>query len=117
MLTADGCLRRRKRFWERLDGGLDADHVRLADPLHLTYLANFHVEPISLNAGFGGVLILRKDGHAKLLHDDRLKSYAAEAHVEERGQAPWYDGQSPGKGPRQMALSPASTRPAAACTC
>src|SRR5262245_5124438 len=104
MLTADGCRQRRLRFWERLGDWPDGDHVRLADPLHLTYLANFHVEPISLNAGFGGTLILRRDGHAKLLHDDRLKSYASAAHVEERSQVRWYDGQTPGQGPRQLAL-------------
>lgn len=104
MLTAEGCLSRRLRFWEQYGGGVESDHVRLADPLHLTYLANFHVDPISLNAGFGGMLILRKDGRGKLLHDDRLKGYAAAAHVEERVQVPWYDGQSPGRGPRQLAL-------------
>lgn len=104
MLTPEGCRLRRERFWQRLGPWPDGDHVRLADPLHLTYLANFCVEPISLNAGFGGTLILRRDGHAKLLHDDRLKSYAAVSHVEERSQVPWYDGQSPGKGPRQLAL-------------
>ena len=104
MLTAEGCLQRRRRFWERLGPWAEGDHVRLAVPLHLVYLANFHVEPISLNAGFGGVLLLRQDGHAKLLHDDRLKSAAAAAHVEETAIVPWYDGQTPGKGPRQLAL-------------
>ena len=51
MLTAEGCLQRRRRFWERLGPWAESDHVRLADPLHLVYLANFHVDPISLNAG------------------------------------------------------------------
>jgi Xaa-Pro dipeptidase len=104
MLTAEGCLQRRRRFWERLGPWAEGDHVRLADPLHLTYLANFNVDPISLNAGFGGVLLLRQDGHAKLLYDDRLKSSAASAHVEETSVVHWYDGQTPGKGPRQLAL-------------
>jgi hypothetical protein len=106
MLTAEGCRQRRQRFWQELDGdlGTHGDHVRLADPLHLLYLANFHVDPISLNAGFGGVLILRRDGHTRLLHDDRLGSAAAAAHVDERTVIPWYDGQSPGRGPRQLAL-------------
>lgn len=104
MLTAEGCRQRRLRFWERLGPWADGDHVRLADPLHLNYLANFHVDPISLHAGFGGMLILRRDGHARLLHDDRLKGPAAEAHVEERTQVPWYDGKTPGIGPRQLAL-------------
>jgi hypothetical protein len=104
MLTAEGCRQRRLRLWERLDPKPEGDHLRLADPLHLVYLANFHVDPISLNAGFGGALLLRRDGQAKLLHDDRLKAPAARAFVEEHVQVPWYDGQSPGKGPRQLAL-------------
>ena len=104
MLTAEGCRQRRLRFWERLAPRPDGDHVRLSDPLHLSYLAGFHVDPISLNAGFGGILILREDGHARLVHDDRLNSNAAAAHVDERTVVPWYDGQSPGRGPRQLAL-------------
>src|SRR5262245_60102283 len=104
MLSAEGCHKRRLELWERIGAQIDSDHVRLADPMHLIYLANFHIDPISLNAGFGGVLLLRKDGRAKLLHDDRVKAAAAEAHVEEKQAAPWYDGQSPGRGPRQLAL-------------
>ncbi len=104
MLTAEGCRQRRLRFWQHLAGQFDGDHVRLADPMHLVYLANFWVDPISLNAGFGGVLLVRSDGWARLLHDDRLKAPAAAAHVDERTVVPWYDGQSPGKGPRQLAL-------------
>jgi Xaa-Pro aminopeptidase len=104
MLTAEGCRQRRRRLWERLEPKPEGDHLRLSDPIHLAYLANFHVDPFSLGAGFGGVLLLRRDGHAKLLHDDRLPSSAAEAHVEERVVVPWYDGQSPGRGPRQLAL-------------
>src|SRR2546421_11432395 len=104
MLSAEGCLKRRQQLWAQLQPRPDSDHLRLADPLHLMYLANFHVDPISLNAGFGGYLLLRRDGHAKLLHDDRLTKPAAQAHVEERSVVPWYDGQSPGRGPRQLAL-------------
>ncbi len=104
MLTAEGCRQRRMRFWEKLVPRPDGDHVRLADPLHLNYLAGFHVDPISLNAGFGAVLILREDGYARLIHDDRLISNAAAAHVDERTVVTWYDGQSPGRGPRQLAL-------------
>src|SRR3954452_7900769 len=103
MLTAEGCRTRRQRLWQQLDPPPDSDHVRLADPLHLTYLANFWVDPISLGAGFTGYLIVRKDGHAKLLHDNRLPKSVDEDHVEERRVIPWYDGQSPAKGPRQLA--------------
>ena len=104
MLTAEGCRRRRERLWQRLGAGPGGDHLRLADPIHLMYLAHFHVDPFSLGGGFGGVLLLRRDGHAKLLHDDRLPASADAAHVEERVVVPWYDGQAPARGPRQLAL-------------
>jgi Xaa-Pro dipeptidase len=104
MLTAEGCRQRRQRLWSRLDPPPDSDHLRLSDPIHLAYLANFHVDPFSLGAGFGGYLLLRKDGRAKLLHDDRLPNSVAESHVEERSVAPWYSGQAPARGPRQLAL-------------
>ncbi len=104
MLTAEACKQRRQRLWNQLDPPPDTDHLRLGDPIHLMYLANFHVDPFSLGAGFGGYLLLRRDGHAKLLHDDRLPHSVDQAHVEERTVVPWYDGQSPGKGPRQIAL-------------
>jgi Xaa-Pro aminopeptidase len=68
------------------------------------YLANFHVDPFSLGGDFGGVLLLRPDGHAKLIHDNRLPASVKEAHVEETVVVPWYDGQSPGRGPRRLAL-------------
>ena len=104
MLTAEGCRRRRQRLWERLDPPPDSDHLRLSDPIHLAYLANFHVDPFSLGAGFGGYLLLRQDGQAKLLHDDRLPKTVEQARVEERIVVPWYSGQAPARGPRQLAL-------------
>ncbi len=104
MLTAEGCRQRRRRLWERLDPPPDTDHLRLADPLHLMYFANFHVDPISLSGGYGGVLLIRRDGGARLLFDDRQAKAGADAHVEEKRQVPWYDGQSPGRGPRRLVL-------------
>jgi hypothetical protein len=104
MLTAEGCRRRRQRLWQRLDPPPDSDHLRLSDPIHLAYLANFHVDPFSLGAGFGGYLLLRHNGQAKLLHDDRLPKSVAQAQVEERTVVPWYSGQAPARGPRQLAL-------------
>src|SRR5215831_3480506 len=104
MLTAEGCRQRRVALWQQLDPPPDSDYLLLSDPIHLMYLANFWVDPISLGAGFGGYLLVRKDGHAKLLHDNRLPKSVEEAHVEEREVISWYDGQSPGRGPRQLAL-------------
>jgi Xaa-Pro aminopeptidase len=103
MLTAEGCRQRRLRLWQQLDPKPESDHLRLADPLHLIYLANFYVDPFSLGAGFGGYLLLRKDGHATLIHDNRLPHSVDQAHVDERKVVNWYDGQSPARGPRQLA--------------
>jgi Xaa-Pro aminopeptidase len=103
MLTAEGCRQRRQRLWQHLDPPPDSDYLLLADPIHLVYLANFYVDPISLGAGFRGYLLLRRDGHAKLIYDNRLPASVERAHVEERRVVPWYDGQSPGRGPRQLA--------------
>src|SRR5438445_13378947 len=107
MLTAEGCRARRQRLWQQLDPPPDSDHVRLADPMHLMYLANFWVDPFSLGAGFGGYLLLRRDGHATLVHDNRLPASVKEAHADATQVVAWYDGQSPGRGPRQLALNEA----------
>jgi Xaa-Pro aminopeptidase len=104
MLTAEGCRRRRERLWKQLDPKPDNDYLLLHDPIHLIYLANFFVDPFSLGGGIGGYLLVRQDGHAKLIHDNRLPHSVEQAHVEETRVVPWYDGQSPGRGPRQLAL-------------
>lgn len=103
MLTAEGCRARRQRLWENLNPPPDADYLLLGDPIHLMVLANFWVDPISLGAGFPGYLLVRKDGHAKLLYDNRLPASAAHAHVDDARKVMWYDGQTPGRGPRQLA--------------
>jgi Xaa-Pro dipeptidase len=104
MLTAEGCRQRRLRLWERLDPKPDSDHLVLSDPLHLMYLANFFVDPFSLGGGSRGFLIVRQDGHAILIHDNRLPHTVDEAHFDERRVVPWYDGQSPARVPRELAL-------------
>jgi Xaa-Pro dipeptidase len=109
MLTPDGCRDRRRRFLDRMRA---AHHgpLWLADPLHLRYLAGLYVDPFSLGADFGALLLLRPDGHATLLHDDRLPGSAALAHVDERVVIPWYAGQAPGRGPRRLVLREAAER-------
>src|SRR5947207_1184296 len=103
MLTADGCRQRRQRLWERLQLSESADHLVFGDPAHLRYFANFSVDPISLAADFAGLLLVRRDGHATLFHDNRIPSPAIKnAHVDEFRSVPWYDGQSPGRMPRQL---------------
>jgi Xaa-Pro dipeptidase len=104
MLTATGCRERRLRFWQQLDARPDADYLLLADPIHLMYLANCWVDPISLGGEFRAYLLLRKDGFAKLLHDNRMPESVESAKVDETRVVDWYDGQSPGHGPRQLAV-------------
>ncbi|HMF11677.1 MAG TPA: aminopeptidase P family N-terminal domain-containing protein, partial [Gemmataceae bacterium] len=103
MLSEQGCRERRRRLWERLDPKPDSDYLLLTDPLHLMYLANFWVDPFNYGGSFGGALLLRNDGHAKLIHDNRLPESVAQAHVDERRVVSWYDGESPQLCPRQMA--------------
>jgi Xaa-Pro aminopeptidase len=106
MLSAEGCRQRRQRFWQQATF-LKQDAVLLAQPMHLMYLANFWVDPFSLGGGFGGYLLLRRDGHATLIHDQRLPKSVQEAHADATEVVKWYDGQSPGVGPRQLALNDA----------
>jgi Xaa-Pro dipeptidase len=101
VLTNEGCRTRRLRFLDRLR---PVQALLLADPTNLRYLANFHDDPISLGAEFGGLLLLQPDGHAKLFHDNRMPDSAKQAHVDETVIIPWYDGQTPGRGPRQLIL-------------
>ncbi len=103
MLSAEGCRQRRQRLWQQLDPKPEGDHLVLSDPAHLMYLANFFIDPFSSGAEFRGYLILRNDGRAKLIYDNRLPKSVEEAHVEERRVVPWYDGQHPATGPRQLA--------------
>jgi Xaa-Pro dipeptidase len=104
MLTADGCKARRKRLWERLGNAFSGDRLLLGDPLHLMYLANFHVDPFSLGGDYGGLLEMRRDGSTTLWHESRLPQSVKEAYVDERKVVVWYDGKSPAQGPRRLAL-------------
>jgi Xaa-Pro aminopeptidase len=103
MLTAEGCRARRQRLVQRL--GV-AQSVVLADPLHLCYFANFHVDAISSSADFGGLLVIRPDGHGTLYHDHKLPKSVDLAQVDERKPLPWYTGQEPETAPRRMVLRP-----------
>jgi Xaa-Pro aminopeptidase len=103
MLTAEGCRARRQRL---LDALKPAHPLLLADPIHLRYFANFHVEAISQHADFGGLLVLRPDGRAELFHDSKLPKSVELAHADERTPVVWYSGQEPQDGERRMLLRP-----------
>lgn len=101
MLTAEGCRARRQRFLDRLK---PTQPVVLADPIHLRYFANFHVDGISMSADFGGLLVIRPDGFSTLYHDHKLPKSVELAHADERKPLPWYTGQEPEVCARRLVL-------------
>jgi Xaa-Pro dipeptidase len=103
MLTAEGCRARRQRL---LDRYRPSQPVILADPLHLRYFANCYVDPFSLGADFGALLQILPDGSSALIHDHRLPKSVEASFVDRREPVKWYDGASPGDGPRRMVLKP-----------
>ncbi len=101
MLTAEGCRARRLRFLDRLR---PTAPVVLADPIHLRYFANFHVDGNCMSADFGGVLVLRPDGHATLFHDNKLPKSVELSHADKREALTWYTGQEAETGTRRLML-------------
>ncbi len=101
MLTADGCRSRVGRLLAALE---PTGPLLLADPVHLRYFANAYTDPFHLGADFGGFLRVAPDGHTTLFQDHRApKTYDA-AFVDERVSVKWYDGKTPGQGPRRLIL-------------
>jgi Xaa-Pro aminopeptidase len=101
MLTAEGCAKRRRRLLDRLK---PTGPLLLGDPLHLRYFANLYVDPFSLGADYGGLLLLKPDGEATLYYDQRLPKSVDFVHATSKVPVKWYDGVSPGQGPRRMIL-------------
>lgn len=104
MLTADGCRARRQRLWQRLDVPADVPVLVLADPIHLAYFAAAYADPISLGTPMPAVLLVRRDGSATLVTDRRAAPSVTAALVEEKVTTNWYEGPTPGSGPRQLAI-------------
>jgi Xaa-Pro aminopeptidase len=103
MITAATCRQRRARLWQDLSLDASVTELALTDPVHLAYLAAFWVDPISLGSPFGGLLLVQREGSARLLCENRLPDSVELAQAEERIVVPWYDAQSPGRGPREIA--------------
>ncbi len=91
------CFQRRQALclaW-KVQGG-NSFPLFLADPVHLSYLTGFWVDPFSLGAGFGAILQLNEDGTGIITHHDRLPEeldgIVCEGCGLTRVVAPWYDG-------------------------
>lgn len=101
MPNEEGCRVRRERLLGRFS---TSGPLLLGDPLNLRYFANCYVDPFSLGADYGALLLLRPDGTTTLYCDHRLPKSIEAAHVDERIPVKWYDGKSPGDGPRRLIL-------------
>jgi Xaa-Pro aminopeptidase len=103
MLTAEGCAARRRRLLQLIRS---SHPLVLADPLNLRYLANCYIDPFSLGADFGALLEILPDGRTNLYHDHRVPKSVEASFVDQQHSVKWYDGVSPGTGPRRTVLKP-----------
>ena len=101
MLTAEGCQNRRRNLLEQLQ---PTTPLLLAHPLNLRYFANFFVDTFALGAEYSGCLLIQPNGSTELFYDHRVPKTVDEMHVDEKTPIQWYDGQSPGQGPRPLLL-------------
>ncbi|MGL6072691.1 MAG: M24 family metallopeptidase [Fimbriiglobus sp.] len=103
MITQEGCQARRQRLLDRLH---PTEPVVFANPLNLRYFAGAHVDAFSLGADYGALLVIEPGGNTTLYHDHRLPKSIENACVDRREALPWYDGKTPGRGPRPTVLVP-----------
>ena len=101
MLTAEGCQARRQNLLDQLK---PTTPLLLAHPLNLRYFANFFVDPFSLGADYSGCLLIQSDGSTTMFYDHRVSKSVDAMHVDAKTPVKWYDGQSPGMGPRPLLL-------------
>lgn len=96
MLTPTACRTRRERLFSLLPDW--EDWLIIADPKHLTYLANYFVSPFEFRStDAGAVLLLGRDGSSVLIADNLMQPYLDKACVDEVIAPVWYDGrESPG---------------------
>ena len=89
MLTAEGCLERRKHLWARIPAG--ADWVLIGDARHVQYFSNFRINPLSFSADQRCLLLLQRSGAATLLADNFVRRTAvADPFVDDEIIIPWY---------------------------
>ena len=91
MLSPEACRSRRERLWSLLPDW--EDWLIIADPKHLTYLANYCASPFEFRSdNAAAVLILGRDGSSVLIADNLLQPYADTAVADEVVAPVWYRG-------------------------
>ncbi len=89
MLTAEGCLERRKNLWSRIPTGVD--WVLIGDARHVQYFSNFRINPVSFSADQRCLLLLQRSGAATLLADNFARRTAVnDPVVDDEIIIPWY---------------------------
>ncbi|MEO2026138.1 MAG: Xaa-Pro peptidase family protein [Fuerstiella sp.] len=89
MLTAEGCLERRKNLWARVPSGVD--WVLIGDARHVQYFSNFRINPLSFSADQRCLLLLQRSGTATLLSDNFVRRTAiTDPVVDAEIVIPWY---------------------------
>jgi Xaa-Pro aminopeptidase len=90
MLTAEGCVARRRRLWKALPGPCDL--LIVADPAHLVYFADYVQSPFTFRAVDAAALLVLSPAGATLVADNLDRPFAEKAHVEEVFAPVWYEG-------------------------
>jgi Xaa-Pro aminopeptidase len=89
MLTAEGCIERRKNLWLRLPQSVE--WVLIGDARHVQYFSGFRINPISFSADQRCLLLLQRGGHATLLADNFVRRTAVtDPVVDNEIIVPWY---------------------------
>jgi Xaa-Pro dipeptidase len=101
MLTLEGCRLRRERLISRFS---HVGPLLLNDSLSLRYFANCYIDPFSLGADLGALLLLQPNGHSTLFYDARLGTSVAASHVDEQVPIELYNGDSPAVRSPRLAL-------------
>ena len=104
MFDKNSCLKRRQDFLASM--GNPKNPLVLSDPAHLTWLSGFYVDPFSLGAGFGGLLVIQPDASCIIFYDTRLPDSVAACVADDMVSVNWYDGISHPKTSRALCLLP-----------
>lgn len=89
MLTAEGCVERRKNLWLRLPQSVE--WVLIGDARHVQYFSGFRINPSSFSADQRCLLLLQRGGHATLLADNFVRRTAVtDPVVDNEIIVPWY---------------------------
>lgn len=92
MLTAEGCLARRRALQQQFQ---EHDLLLISQPRHIFYLSGFLTRPTELAGRALNFLLIDKHGECRLLADNLSQAAAEKAHVDFVDIWTWYDSSAP----------------------